>query len=134
MNFGTTKSNQTLAIVYVKEIGSYLTDKGRMGTQVLDATQLVGIVNGNTIYAMQESISPLLDDGEVLIVEAKDCHTCRHADCYADFIGYAFETEPDQMPEECSQLQIKDYDDLSEEIQGALDAALEIFHTRRASA
>ena len=133
MNFATSKYTNK-AMLYVKEIGSYLTDRGRMGTQVLDATWLVGANVGNKLYMMQQSISPLLDDGEVLIVDAKYCHTCRHADCYADFAGYAFETEPDQMLDECSQLQFKYYDDLSDEIRSALDAALEIYHTSRASA
>lgn len=133
MKFATQKSN-TNVFVYVKEIGSYQRTKGRMGTQVLDVTQLVGTNVGDKLYAMQESISPLLDDGEVLVIERKNCLTCRHAECYADFVGYAFETEPDQMLDECPQLQIVFYDDLSDEIRSALDAALEIYHSRRASA
>ena len=135
MNFAKKNVQTTReAMIYVKEIGSYLRDNGRLGTQVLDAIWLVGVNVDNVLYAMQQSIGSLLDDDEVLVVEAKHCQTCRHADCYADFAGYAFETEPDQMLDECSQLQIKYYDDLSDEIRSALDAALEIFQTRRASA
>lgn len=130
----STMLNKKPAIIYVKEISSINGRNGRTKAEVAYATQCIGVNIGGTLYGLQQSISDLLADDEVLIVSTNHCQRCTHASQYADFEGYAFETEPDQLPVECYQLKISLLDEVSVEIQDALFEALDNYQSRLVSA
>ena len=125
----------TLAMLYVKELSTDVNPRnGKEYAKVLYGTWCTGIKMNNVLYVKQVSLGDLMNDNEVLIVHTGKCAKYSHSREYAAFEAFAFETEPDQLPFECHELEIVDFDELDSDIQEALLSAMEVYGDCRVGA
>lgn len=119
------------ANLYLEEIFTEHLSSRKTTTEIGYVVWYMGVVIGHTFYGKSLSGGTLLHEGEVLCVHTNHCYRNYPSENFDGYTDYHFETEPDQLPEECYQLRVMNFTELSTEVQNSLSSVLTAYKASR---